>query len=1218
MSSQVAFADTNCDGWTYFDPDLDTCVACGDSGFTITTTKLAANTEFWFNISAMGDFVVDWDDDKIDHINRDTTNAEEYTHKYTTAGVKTIKFCGHATEYNSGTGDNVIAAITFYNGANNGSHTKIASVSGSLGSVFPTISDGKEANQQPRFRSTFQGANNLTDIPATLFDGVSGSADGMFRSTFDKCSKLSVIPYGLFANATGGAPNMFRSLFYQCTGITDLPNDLFAGITKAENNEFMFTFYGTSGLAGKFIPPSTFTGLIKKDSPQNDTMWDRTFDGSGLITTKCPSRTKQFITGYEGTTAKKTWVGHISCEPTNPCVGTEYWDESKNECRQCPDYYTYDTTDTKESINECKIQCPAGTYLAHANDATCTNAGAGHYAMGGVVNYGSTSSRTTCPNNMPTLNDMENATNESQCVVYCLGTKYRDSSTNTCVPCPTGYDADTTDGKTANTDCKIHCDGGTYLPSAGATECINVGDGFYAAAITVAYGSTSSRNQCTDGRMTGKLNATSAEDCIALCTGATFRDSTTGECVSCPVGYNAHTISGKTSATQCQIHCVAGTYIVKAKDTICANVGDGFYAPASDVNYGSGGTRNPCPDGQLTGIQTATDVSQCKTLCQGYQYYDSTLQECTDCPIGYRDNVTDGKNSINQCQHHCAAGAYAETYTPVLYLGSTGHQQFIDTKYEITGTHVHGVAVVETPTKISGSSGDSGNFFGNIYGPGGFSTNFKQGNFGLWIQAPKVGDKAKYPGDGSGVFNANQRYTINFDVSMGEQSTTAKLRVDDEPEKSVTLAKAPINDSGNTFKLFTNGGANRKENTVPINWGDRLFAGRIYSLKLYEENKETGEDNLVLDLIPVRRHSDNALGMFNRVNNEFYENAGFDDFYTADNDDPESFMLCVPVGNGYYVGDNYTNFGSYGTRNRCPNSAPTMDGDTVINNASSIYQCDGVEPCVGATYPNLETGICTQCPTGYDFNTQNRKESVYQCQTHCYDGTYLAHTNDATCTNAGNGYYASEDTINYGDVGTRTRCPNGGPTNKEDASSDEECQAVVNSCTGATYMNLGVCTPCPTGYDANINEGKNAASDCQLICPEGTYLATTHGTTCTDAGVGFWATGGAVNYGSTSSRIACASGLTTVGYGHGADELADCGRKLHIGNYILYTKTTKPTTPAINIRPSNGPTHYIGVSPTNHALTPVHVSTSNQQYTAFDDGILYGERDFITNTRINQ
>ena len=1202
----AANAATNCEDWTYYDSESDACVACGDSGFTITTTTLSTGAKFGFSLSAAGNFTVDWGDGNIQNINRDDTNSDEYTHTYETGGEKNIKFCGLATKYNSGTGDGVVAAISFYNAKGDGPHKKIKSVSGVMGAVFPTIGNGDTPDKQPRFRSTFQEANSLTDIPATLFQGVTGSEDGMFRSTFDKCSALTVIPYGLFKDATGGAPNMFRSTFYQCTGIKSIPDGLFAGITKAETDEFKYTFYSANGLNGQYIPPNTFAGLIKAGSPTDKPMWSQTFESTNLVTT-CPARTHQIITGYE-----EYWNNKVSCEVNNPCVDTEYWNETNSACVPCPAGYDYDKTNTKESIQQCAIRCPAGKYLANENDATCSNVGVGYYAAASVVYYGSRGSRTACPHNMPTLNNVTNATSQSQCVVYCSGTNYRDTTTNTCASCPEGYDYDKTDTKTSMNDCKIHCDAGTYLANARDAICTNVGDGYYAVAATVAYGNTSTRETCPDGQMTGTLNASDISQCIELCRGATYHDSVTDRCISCPMGYNAHTISGKTSANDCQIHCVAGTYLANAHDTICTNVGDGYYATASDVNYGDVGGRGTCPDGQLTGTQTATDVSQCQTSCQGATYFDSTLGQCTDCPAGYRDNVTNGKNAIDQCQHFCAAGTYADTYTPVLYLQSSGSKQFIDTKYEITGTHVYGTAVVGTATTLSGGDSDSGNFFGNMYGPGGFSSNFKKGNFGLWIQSPGSGAKATYPGDGSGVFVANQQYTINYDVTMGNGGATAVLRVDDNAEKTLTLANVKINEAGNSFKLFTNGGATNTGGKVTVNnWGDKLFAGRIYSLQLYDG------DTLVLDLVPVRRESDGTLGMFNRVTNTFYENSGLDNF-TAGADNGNPFIMCTTVGNGYYVGANYTNFGDIGVRKRCPNGAPTMDGDNVINNASSIYQCDGVEPCYGAMYPDANTGICTDCPTGYDFNVQNRKETVYECQTHCYDGTYLANAHDATCSNAGNGYFATEATINWGDEGVRHRCPNGGPTNKEDAADESECQAVVNTCDGATYMNLGVCVPCPDGYIDNINAGKNAASDCQLICPEGTYLATPNGTNCLDAGAGFWATGGAVNYGATSSRVACAPGLTTVGYGHGADELADCGRILHIGDYVLYTKTTKPSTPAINIKTGNGPVHYIGVTQTNHDMSSVHVTVGDKQYTAFDDCVLHGERDFKTNARITK
>jgi hypothetical protein len=78
---------------------------------------------------------------------------------------------------------------------------------------------------------------------------------------------------------------------------------------------------------------------------------------------------------------------------------------------------------------------------------------------------------------------------------------------------------------------------------------------------------------------------------------------------------------------------------------------------------------------------------------------------------------------------------------------------------------------------------------------------------------------------------------------------------------------------------------------------------------------------------------------------------------------------------------------------------------------------------------------------------------------------------------------------------------------------------------------------------------------------------------------------------------------------------------LHAGNYILYSKTTKPTTPAINIQPVGDNTvYYVGASANvaDQTMTLVHITQGNTQYTAFDDSILHGERDFETNTRITQ
>ena len=136
--------------------------------------------------------------------------------------------------------------------------------------------------------------------------------------------------------------------------------------------------------------------------------------------------------------------------------------------------------------------------------------------------------------------------------------------------------------------------------------------------------------------------------------------------------------------------------------------------------------------------------------------------------------------------------------------------------------------------------------------------------------------------------------------------------------------------------------------------------------------------------MPVRRNSDNVLGFYNRVNGEFYTNSGTGTFTSVtcsvDIDDPsdacDAIASCSPVGYGYYASENYTNYGSDGVRNQCPNGGGTVVNNQPINNATSIYNCEGVDPCTGATYPDYTTGICTACPTGYDADTTNNKEKA--------------------------------------------------------------------------------------------------------------------------------------------------------------------------------------------------------------------------------------------------
>ncbi len=345
---------------------------CVDTKFTITTTELAANTEFKFSMSASGTFYVDCGNDGTlsgtgvsgSTTTRNNTTDTTYTCTYTTSGVKTIRMAGLATGY--GAAITYTPAISFSNNSNF-SCNNIASIDGSLGAIFPTL--GNTDAQIPSFYATFLGCSGLQSLPDTLFSGVTGSAHGMFANTFQHCSGLTSLPDTLFSGITGSAYRMFGTTFYGCTGLQSIPDTLFSGITGSADSLFIYTFYGCTGLqsipdtlfsgitgsaesmfqytfynctslqslpeslfAGVddsaphmfqstfygcnnlkgYIPPSMFSGLIANGSPYNtysNGMMAQMFDNTGSLTTVCPVGTIKYTTGYES-----YWNSHVACE----------------------------------------------------------------------------------------------------------------------------------------------------------------------------------------------------------------------------------------------------------------------------------------------------------------------------------------------------------------------------------------------------------------------------------------------------------------------------------------------------------------------------------------------------------------------------------------------------------------------------------------------------------------------------------------------------------------------------------------------------------------------------------------------------------------------------------------------------------------------------------------------------------------------------------------
>lgn len=205
--------------------------SCIESKFSVTLVNISATTTFSFSISATGTFYINWGDGSAtETISRSNTTATTYSHQFDTSGTQPykIQIGGVATGYSS---DASTAAISF------AGNTLVAGISGSLGTLFPTV-----GSDQPRFISSFENCTQLSgNIPPKLFDGLSGTAvTQMFEKTFSGCSNLGGgIQNGFFGTLSGTAKKrMFYKTFSGCQSLTGyIPDNLFYELTESTNSK---------------------------------------------------------------------------------------------------------------------------------------------------------------------------------------------------------------------------------------------------------------------------------------------------------------------------------------------------------------------------------------------------------------------------------------------------------------------------------------------------------------------------------------------------------------------------------------------------------------------------------------------------------------------------------------------------------------------------------------------------------------------------------------------------------------------------------------------------------------------------------------------------------------------------------------------------------------------------------------------------------------------
>ena len=273
--------------------------------FWVTTTKLQANSNFRFTITAKGEFTVDCGEGGTlsgegvvgNTITRNTTwhnnewdpdwtfeelDSDEmlYTCHYETGGEKVVRFRGNATQYWSGDPTIARSTISFGSGFSNLGCGVIKTINGDLSAIFPRLS-GTEQDKSPVFDGTFAGCKNVKQIPATLFSQYTVGGKVMFLNTFNGCTGLGTdpkivnpIPGALFSHiadpGNNKGENMFTGVFANCTNLKKIPGDLFNSITTASGGLFTNAFKGCNSLTS--IPEELFANV--------STVWSSTFAGT--------------------------------------------------------------------------------------------------------------------------------------------------------------------------------------------------------------------------------------------------------------------------------------------------------------------------------------------------------------------------------------------------------------------------------------------------------------------------------------------------------------------------------------------------------------------------------------------------------------------------------------------------------------------------------------------------------------------------------------------------------------------------------------------------------------------------------------------------------------------------------------------------------------------------------------------------------------------------
>ena len=870
------------------------------------------------------------------------------------------------------------------------------------------------------------------------------------------------------------------------------------------------------------------------------------------------------------------------------------------------------------------------------NSATCSACGNGYYSADG-----NDTTCDACPD--ATSTNWTVATTSTTATSYsaCYETR---NATNISSYCSAGVLKKTASSATAwgtaSASTAFQAKAGSYVSGSGdSLSCTQCAIGSYTASA----GTQTSCSVCGSGTTTSAAGQTS---CNATCSNNNAYDnawatpswnnnSPTGLCkiTNCKSGsYYTSTNSGNTNTCTA---CADGSFMASNAHTTtaCTLCSSLTGVSPSGGTYSTGGSTGSTANTACQYLAPDKTITGCKTVTSQSVTYSGTAWPASTYGVtASKGYVIANNNKSNATCTACGNGTYQATdgstatactacsTTPGYPSGFTSGGTFSTSP---TSAATASSACRYTPADISKPANcatvttNTVSYSGSAWGTNFYTVTTTTGNY---ITA----NNTKSPtcaacSSLSGVSPSGGTYTTNPAANATANTACQYLAPDKTITGCKTVTSQSVTYSGTAWPASTYGvtaskgyviANNNKSNatctactgaTYQATDGATVTACSACPDQTSGWTRGTGTAwTAVTSCYETRTPADCASGTIkhNATNSTTWGSASVTTALTATANHYVSGTTCPTCSSG--TSSKYT-LSAAGT---------TSVNDCYLNTTATKYvgtAGNGEEACVANSYcpggtkvyyggtsssTHLTTGGSTACASPYT-KSATSSDDENDCYLTTTSTKYVASAGAGETACLAGGYCAGGSTIYKGGT-VSGRNTTGGMT----------------VCAANTWSNASAasCTACTTakGYGnsgSNVTDHATIAS-CTVTCPGGQYVAAQAGG-CVNVGAGNWCAGGTVAENATLSRTACSTGLTTIGYGAGADEAGDCGHKFHAGDGILYLRSTKKTNPSLNVKVGST-TFYGNMSTTEKNMSDgttkkLKVKNSGTTYWVHDD-----------------